>query len=39
LEENTSIGISMVFFLITAFVSLAGIVYHFKKIKLKTISQ
>lgn len=36
LDENTSISISMVFFLITALVSLFGIVYHFKKINLKT---
>tara|TARA_R110002051_G_scaffold135133_1_gene208050 strand:+ start:2080 stop:2946 length:867 start_codon:yes stop_codon:yes gene_type:complete len=36
LDENTSIGISMVFFLITAFVSLFGIFYHFKKPNLKT---
>jgi len=35
LEENTSIGISMIFFLITAFVSLFGIYYHFKKPELK----
>ena len=39
LEENTSIGISMVFFLITAIVSLFGILYHFKKIELKTVIQ
>lgn len=37
LDENTSISISMVFFLITALVSLFGLVYHFKKVKLKTI--
>ena len=36
LDENTSISISMVFFLITALVSLFGIVYHFKKITLNT---
>lgn len=35
LDENTSIGVSMVFFLITAFVSLFGIFYHFKKPALK----
>lgn len=34
LNENTSIGISMLFFLITALVSLFGVVYHFKKIEL-----
>jgi len=37
LDENTSISISMVFFLITALVSLFGLVYHFKKVKLNTI--
>lgn len=37
LDENTSISISMIFFLITALVSLFGIVYHFKKVKLKTV--
>jgi uncharacterized membrane protein YbhN (UPF0104 family) len=31
LNEGTSIGISMTFFLITAFVSLSGLMYHFKK--------
>lgn len=35
LDENTSIGISMIFFLITAFISLFGIYYHFKKPELK----
>lgn len=35
LNENTSVGISMVFFLITAAVSLTGIYYHFKKPKLE----
>tara|TARA_R110002167_G_scaffold307601_7_gene512253 strand:+ start:711 stop:1589 length:879 start_codon:yes stop_codon:yes gene_type:complete len=35
LDENTAVGISMVFFLITAFVSLFGIIYHFKKPALK----
>ncbi|MBU2996572.1 flippase-like domain-containing protein [Cellulophaga baltica] len=34
LNESTSIGVSMVFFLITAFVSFFGIYYHFKKPKL-----
>ncbi|SNZ00299.1 lysylphosphatidylglycerol synthase transmembrane domain-containing protein [Flagellimonas pacifica] len=38
LEANTSIGISFVFFLITALISLFGIIYHFKKPKLETIS-
>lgn len=37
LDANTSISISMVFFLITALVSLFGIVFHFKKVKLKTV--
>ncbi|MEJ2583804.1 MAG: lysylphosphatidylglycerol synthase transmembrane domain-containing protein [Robiginitalea sp.] len=31
LQESTSIGISMAFFLITALVSLSGIIYHFRK--------
>ncbi len=35
LDENISIGISMLFFLITALVSVFGIVYHFKKVDLK----
>ncbi len=35
LDENTSVSISMLFFLITATVSLFGIVYHFKKPELK----
>ncbi len=34
LDQNTSVSISMVFFLITALVSLCGIVYHFKKPEL-----
>ncbi len=38
LDENTSVGISVTFFLITAFVSLFGIVFHFKKPKLETLS-
>ncbi|WP_158975999.1 lysylphosphatidylglycerol synthase transmembrane domain-containing protein [Cellulophaga sp. L1A9] len=36
LDENTSISISMMFFLITAMVSFIGIYYHFKKPKLQT---
>ena len=36
LNENISVGISVIFFLITAFVSLLGVWYHFKKIDLKT---
>jgi uncharacterized membrane protein YbhN (UPF0104 family) len=34
LDENTSVSISMLFFLITATVSLLGILYHFKKPEL-----
>ena len=34
LNQDTSIGISMTFFLITAFVSLLGIYFHFKKPEL-----
>ena len=34
LDQNVSVSISMVFFLITAMVSLCGIVYHFKKPEL-----
>lgn len=37
LNESTSVGISMVFFLITALVSLFGIYYHFKKPKLEIV--
>ena len=36
LDADTSIAISMVFFLITALVSLFGIIYHFKKPDLKS---
>lgn len=35
LEEGTAISISVVFFLITALVSLFGVIYHFKKPVLK----
>jgi uncharacterized membrane protein YbhN (UPF0104 family) len=35
LVQSTSIGISMTFFLITALVSLLGVVYHFRKPKLE----
>ena len=35
LNEGTSIGISMTFFLITALVSLSGLMYHFKKPQLE----
>lgn len=37
LDENISISISMVFFLITALVSFFGIVYHFRQPKLETL--
>ncbi|WP_425236368.1 lysylphosphatidylglycerol synthase transmembrane domain-containing protein [Ulvibacterium sp.] len=37
LDENISISISMVFFLITALVSFFGIVYHFKRPNLETL--
>ena len=36
LNENISVGISVIFFLITALVSLSGVWYHFKKIDLET---
>lgn len=39
LDQNTSVGISMVFFLITAIVSLFGIYYHFKKVKLEVVEK
>jgi uncharacterized membrane protein YbhN (UPF0104 family) len=38
LDENTSVSISMVFFLITALVSFLGIIYHFKRLKLETLA-
>ena len=31
LNENTSVGVSVLFFLITAVISLFGVMYHFKK--------
>ena len=34
LDVNTSVSVSVLFFLITAIISLTGIFYHFKKIKL-----
>ncbi len=34
LQEETAIGVSMVFFAITALVSLAGVYYHFRKPEL-----
>lgn len=38
LDENTSVSISMLFFLVTATVSLSGIYYHFKKPELKEVA-
>lgn len=38
LDASSSISISFVFFLITALISLFGIVYHFKKPQLETVS-
>ena len=38
LEANTSVGVSFVFFLMTALISFIGIVYHFKKPKLEVIA-
>ncbi len=35
LDENTSVSISMVFFLITALVSMFGFIYHLKKPELR----
>ncbi|WP_298488305.1 lysylphosphatidylglycerol synthase transmembrane domain-containing protein [uncultured Maribacter sp.] len=35
LNETVSISVSMLFFFVTAFVSLFGIIYHFKKPKLE----
>ena len=35
LEENTSIGVSMLFFAITAIISFVGIYYHFRKPELQ----
>ena len=37
LDPNTSVGISLLFFIITALVSITGIWFHFKKIKLKLV--
>jgi uncharacterized membrane protein YbhN (UPF0104 family) len=36
LNENISVGISIIFFLITALISLLGVWYHFKKTDLET---
>lgn len=38
LDENTSVSISVIFFLLTALVSLFGLIYHFKKPELETTS-
>ena len=38
LDENTAVSISMVFFLISAFVSLFGLYFHFIKPRLETIN-
>jgi len=39
LEESSSVSVSMLFFFITALVSLSGIIYHFKKPRLKLKSE
>ncbi|WP_419214222.1 lysylphosphatidylglycerol synthase transmembrane domain-containing protein [Maribacter sp. X9] len=39
LDQNISVGVSILFFLITALVSLSGVWYHFKKIKLEVIDK
>tara|TARA_R110001583_G_scaffold55764_1_gene168942 strand:+ start:11490 stop:12377 length:888 start_codon:yes stop_codon:yes gene_type:complete len=36
LDQNVSVGVSVLFFLITAIISLVGVFYHFKKIKLES---
>ena len=37
LNQNTSISVSMLFFLCTAIISLIGLIYHLKKPVLKTL--
>lgn len=37
LEANTSVGVSFVFFLMTALISFIGILYHFKKPELERL--
>ena len=37
LDENTSIGVSMMFFFITALISFVGIYYHFNKPELEVV--
>lgn len=39
LNENTAVGISILFFLIKAVVSLLGMLYHFKKPELETLEE
>ena len=39
LDENTAVGVSIMFFLIKAMVSLFGVVYHIKKPELQTNSE
>ena len=39
LDQDVSVGISLTFMVITAFISLMGMLYHFKKPKLETVSQ
>ncbi|MGI9551063.1 MAG: lysylphosphatidylglycerol synthase domain-containing protein [Aurantibacter sp.] len=36
LDENSSVSISLVFFLISALISFFGIYYHFRKLELET---
>ena len=38
LDESTSVGVSFAFFLITALISLFGVIYHFKKPKLESVA-
>lgn len=38
LNETTSVGVSMLFFLITAVISLLGLMYHFKKNELEVVN-
>ncbi|WP_435622971.1 lysylphosphatidylglycerol synthase transmembrane domain-containing protein [Flagellimonas sp.] len=38
LNEEISVGVSFVFFLMTALISFAGILYHFKKPKLEVVN-
>lgn len=36
LEESSAVGVSVVFFVISAIIALLGLPYHFKKVQLKT---